>query len=101
MGFQLFTSVLKTMAKECPKLDPQGNKHTFYGKDLYCAFTKVNAAIGHARSTETYDGEDVECQVAKRMISVFQPRDFRVTPLREPLSSGWLCTSCSGPARIN
>ena len=52
------------MTKECPEVDPRALLGTLYGEDLYCSFTKVNAAIGHATSTVTLDGEDIECQVA-------------------------------------
>ena len=52
------------MTKECPEVDPRALLGTLYGEDLYCSFTKVNAAIGHATSTVTLDGEEIECQVA-------------------------------------
>ena len=55
---------MKTMGKECPHIDPDSDILELYGSDLYCSFTKVNAAIGHATSTITTDGKDVECQVA-------------------------------------
>jgi len=60
----LDASVVKIMAKECPEIDPQTPLASLYGQDLYCSFTKVNAAIGHDKATVTTDGKDVECQVA-------------------------------------
>jgi hypothetical protein len=56
----LDASIVKTMAKECPEVDPQAPLPELYGSDLYCSFTRVNAAIGHAKHTVTTDGNDVE-----------------------------------------
>ena len=60
----LDAAIIKTMAKECPHIDPTTLLSDLYGKDLYCAFRKVNARIGHEKVTTTVDGQEVECQVA-------------------------------------
>ena len=93
-------SIVKTMAKECPEVDPQAPLPELYGSDLYCSFTKVNAAIGHAKQTVTTDGKDVECQVAGHDISI-STQGFLGRLLAGQVSSGLWFTSCTGSARMS
>ena len=96
----LDASIVKTMAKECPEVDPQAPLPELYGSDLYCSFTKVNAAIGHEKHTVTTDGKDVECQVACHDISI-STQGFLGRLLAGQVSSGLWFTSCTGSARMS